>query len=517
MTRRADRRWLIASLMALALGGCLGGGGEEPGALEDHDPHEGGGQFTELSDGIELFAEYPHQIAGAGSEEPWEVHLTWMEGWRPVEGARVTLVLAEPGGAREEVAADPEIPGVYLVSPALSDPGTWQAEFRVSLEGEERVIRAGAFEVFESEEEVDPHAGHDHGEDEEHEEEELATGLITLTKEEQWSFPFAVAVAEEREIPASFPAAGELMAPPRGLVHVSSPVAGLIQVDGPSLGPGDQVRTGQVLALIAPISLDDSYVRTRADVAAARREADRAERLFQAEAVSARRLEEARRDLQVAVAAFEAIGGAAAGGGENGDSDLYPLRSPIDGVIAVRDAALGQQVEVGENAFTVVNAATLWLVAHIPARHAAETERIRGAWFTVEGGGSTYTASRVLSVGSMIEPASRTLPVRFAVPNSEGVLKVGMLAEGQILVGDPVRGVAIPTSAVQDENGLPVVYVKMSGDTFERRVVEVGASDGAWTLVRSGIGIGEHVVTLGAYQVNLASLGTIEPSDGHAH
>ena len=200
------------------------------------------------------------------------------------------------------------------------------------------------------------------------------------------------------------------------------------------------------------------------------------------------------------------------------DSDLYRLRSPINGVIAARDVALGQQVDVGGRAFTIVNAATLWFVARVPARYAAETNRIRGAWFTVEGDeSSAYTASRVLSVGNVIDPRSRTLPVRFAVPNPEGTLKVGMLAEGRILLGDPAPGVAVPASAIQDENGLSVVYVKITGNSFERRVVDVGASDGSWTLVSSGVDLGEEVVTAGAYQVSLASLGTSAPADGHGH
>ena len=520
---RGVRGWICASLLSLGVLACGGAGGEDDVAAPAHDPHPGGGQFTLLSGGFELFAMYPHQIAGSEGEEPWEIHLTSVEEWQPVEDARVTLKMVGPGRTQEEVVARPGIPGVYLAAPVLPTIGTWRAEFELSVEGQDHAIPAGPFEVFRSEEEVDPHAGHDHDHEEDaghvhSEDEEPGAGLITLAKEEQWSIPFAVSVAEEREIPASFAAAGELVAPPGGLVHVSAPVAGLVQVDGPSLGPGDFVRTGQVLALIEPIRLDNSYERTHADVVLAEREVERAERLLAAEAIPARRLEEARRRLEVAVAAFEAIrGGTPGNAGEDADSDLYRLHSPIDGMIAERNVALGQQVEVGDHAFTIVNTGTLWFVARVPARYAAETGRIRGAWFTVEGGASHYTVDRVLSVGSMIEPGSRTLPVRFAVPNADRSLKVGMLAEGQILIGDPIRGAAVPVSAIQEENGLPVIYVKVSGDSFERRVVEVDASDGSWTLITAGIALGEHVVTDGAYQVNLAALGTIEPSHGHAH
>ena len=579
MKRNVTHRWMIASLVALGLGGCDGTGGEGEVSAPAHDPHFGGGKFTERAGNIELFAVYPHQIAGAESEEPWRIHLTWVEGWKPVEDASVSLTMTGPGRARSRTTFRSEAPGVYFATPTLPKAGTWQATFALSVADEDYEVQAGPLEVFESESGVDPHAGHDH-EDHEgqdhgdheghdhgdheghdhgdheghdhgdqeghdhgdheghdhrdhvgndhhgHDHEEPDSGLITLSVQEQWTFPFAVSVAEEREIRASFSAAGELVAPPGGLVHVSAPVAGLVQVDGPSLGPGDFVRAGQLLALIAPIRLDNSYERTRADVVAAEREVERAERLLDAGAIPERRLQDARLDLDVAVAAFEAIRGGTPGeAGEEADSELYRLLSPIDGMVAARDVALGQhhdvalgqRVDVGEHAFTIVNTGTLWFVARIPARYAADTSQIRGAWFTVEGGTSPYTVSQVLSVGSMIEPTSRTLPVRFAVPNADRALKVGMLAEGQILIGDPVRGAAVPLPAIQDENGLPVVYVKVSGDTFERRVVEVGASDGSWTLVASGIEPGEHVVTKGAYQVNLAALGTIEPSHGHAH
>ena len=93
-----------------------------------------------------------------------------------------------------------------------------------------------------------------------------------------------------------------------------------------------------------------------------------------------------------------------------------------------------------------------------------------------------------------------------------------MLAEGRLLIGAPLPGVSIPATAIQEEDGLSVAYVKVGGEAFLRRVLTLGPSDGEWTIVRSGIGAGEQVVTVGAYQVKLASLGDAEISDhGHPH
>ena len=505
---RARGRFASGTTIALAGLWYLGctGPAADPAAEADHS-HSGGGLVTHWTDAIELFVEFPPHVRDVPSD-PWAIHLTWLEDWRPVRQGSLTLLLRGPGGAREEIVMDePDRPGVYTATPTLGSTGTWRADLTLTARGEEHAIPVGQLQVFESEDALP------------HDVEQPPPNLIALLKEQQWSMPFQVALAEQRRIPRTIPAAGEIVAPGGALAHVSTLVAGLIVAGGAPLGPGDRVETGQTLALIAPTSLENSYARMRADVVAAEREAGRAERLFASGAIPARRLEHARHELEVALAAFAAIGGVPATDDEaDSDQHLYRLRSPIGGVISERHVALGQHVEAGTHAFTVVNPATLWFVARVPARHVGETGQMSGGWFTVEGGSQVYQADRLVSVGTVVDPQSRTLPVRLAVPNPTGALKVGMLANGHLLVGEPVAGVAVPADAVQDEDGLAVVYVKVGGEAFQRRVVELGPSDGTWTLVASGVTDGEQVVTTGAYQVRLASLGDAEVSDhGHPH
>ena len=472
----------------------------------DHS-HAGGGVVTHWTESLELFVVYPPHVRGIASD-PWEIHLTWLADWKPVQEGRLTLLLRGPGGAREEIVVEvPDQPGVYHATPTLTETGTWRADLGLAARGADHAIPVGQLQVFADEDALP------------HDVEEPLPGLIALPKEEQWAMPFEVQVAEMRRIPNSISVTGEITAPARGLAYVSTPVEGLVLVQGPSPAPGEAVREGETLALIAPTSLDDSYARMRADVVEAGREADRTERLFAAGAIPERRFEEARHDLDVARAAFEAVGGTGAADGEGGpDPYVYRLRSPIGGVIADRHVAPGEHVAVGTHAFTVVRPDTLWFVARVPARYAEAASGVRGAWFTVEGTDHAHAADRVVSVGSSIDAGSRALPVRFAVANPGGVLKVGMLAEGHLLLGDPMEGVAVPTGAILEEDGLSVVYVKVGGEAFQRRVVETGPSDGLWTIVHSGVAGGEQVVAVGAYQVRLASLGDVEVSDhGHPH
>ena len=494
----------LPAALYLWLTGCAGTASDIP-AEADHS-HAGGGVVTHWTDELELFVEYPPHVQDVASDA-WAIHLTWLEDWQPVREGSLTLLLRGPGGVREEIEmAAPDRPGVFTATPTLTTTGMWRADMTLAARGAEYAIPVGQLQVFESEDALP------------HDVEVPPPDLISLLKERQWSMPFQVVPAEEHRISRSIPVTGEIAAPGGGMAQVSTPVPGLILASGPMPAPGDRVRAGQTLALIAPTNLDDSYSRLRADVAAARREADRAERLFAAGTIAASRLEHARHELEVAAAAFEAIGGVDPGDEDGADAHLYPLRSPIDGVISDHHVVRGQHIEAGAHAFTIVDAATLWLVARVPARHAGALGDLRGAWFTVEGGARVHTAGSLVSVGSVIDPDSRTLPVRFAVANPDRALKVGMLADGHLLLGDPVEGVAIPASAVQDEDGLAVVYVKVGGEAFQRRIVATGPSDGSWIIVASGVGAGEQVVTTGAYQVRLASLGDAEISDhGHPH
>ena len=493
---------ILTALFATAgtLTACTGPA-PDAAAAADHT-HAGGGVVMLWTDSLELFIEYPPHVKDAASD-PWAIHLTWLADWRPVAAGRLTLLLRGPGGAREEIVLDAQRPGVFTASPTLTATGTWRVDMTLAVGEREYPIPVGQLQVFETEDALP------------HDVEEPLTGLIAFRKEQQWAMPFAVKVAEEREIPRSVPATGEIIAPPSGHAEVSAPVAGLILASGPSLAPGNAVERGQILALIAPTTIDNSYARLLADVELLEREAARAERLFAVQAVPERRLEEARYELEVARSALETIG-ATSEDGE--DPYTYRLRSPIAGVVAERHVAAGQRVAVGDAAFTVVDPRTLWLRARVSAGQAEAVNEIVGAWFTVEGGTRAHPAERVVSVGSVIDPVTRTLPVYLAVANPDAALKIGMLADAQLLVGEPVPGVAIPASAVHDEDGLPVAYVKVGGETFQRRVLQIGPSDGLWTIVRSGVDAGEQVVAVGGYQVKLASLGDAEISDhGHPH
>jgi multidrug efflux pump subunit AcrA (membrane-fusion protein) len=105
--------------------------------------------------------------------------------------------------------------------------------------------------------------------------------------------------------------------------------------------------------------------------------------------------------------------------------------------------------------------------------------------------------------------------LEFAQPDAR--LRLGMAVRAQLYAGAPREAVAVPASAVLDENGIAVVFVMKDGESFERRPVRVGVRDGDWIEVVEGLEPGQRVVSRGAYLVKLAAANTGQIGHGHAH
>ncbi|PQJ26924.1 hypothetical protein BSZ35_18540 [Salinibacter sp. 10B] len=483
-------------------------------STEAHD-HASGISTTAWSEAIEIFAEHPAMFAGQTSA-PWAVHVTRLDGSRPLTEGALTLRFRRPDGAAyvHTVEGPPE-PGIFTPQPTIPEAGTFRLFVIVEGVQVQDTVEVGDLTVYESASAAPAP--------------EARSAEISYPKEQQWDVSFEVAEAQERSIQRSIDASGMIEPVAGQFAKVAAPVSGLTparaNLDMPA--PGDRVREGQTLAILSPSGGDGSYADLKGRVERLEREVRRAERLIEAEAIPRKRLVEARHDLTLARAALNSMGQA----GENAASQMasasaeptrdstgfnYHLTAPISGRVQERHLAPGSRVGVGTVLYTIVDPSRVWIRLRVPAEHAAATSRATGAVFTVEGSSQAYEASQVVSTGASIDTDTRTLPVRLEAPNPNGALKIGMMADAQLLLEETQSGVALPNEAIQTEDGRPVAYVQTGGESFERRPLELGPTDGQYTLVERGIQAGEHVVTDGAYQVYLASLNTSQMA-GHGH
>ena len=479
---------------------------------EEHD-HGSGVTMTVWSERVEIFAEYPTMVAGETSA-PWAVHVTRLNGSRPLTEGVLTLRFRRPDGAAyvHTVEGPPE-PGIFIPQPSIPEPGTFRLFMIVDGAQVQDTIEVGNVTVYESASAAPAP--------------ETNAAEISYPKEQQWETSFGIAEARERSIQRSVEATGTIEPVAGQFAKVSAPVSGLTSprenLDMPV--PGDRVRQGQTIATLSPSGGAGSYADLKGRVERLEREVRRAERLVAAEAIPRKRLVEARHDLTLARAALESMGGggtasqptsSSSESSTSGAGFNYNLKAPISGRVQERHLAPGSRVEVGTVLYTIIDPSRVWIRLRVPAEYASVTAQATGAVFTVEGSDRMHQASRVVSTRASIDPDTRTLPVRLEAPNPTGALKIGMMADAQLLLEDVQSGVAIPNEAIQTEDGQPVAYVQTGGESFERRPLQLGPTDGEHTLVERGVRAGEHVVTTGAYQVYLASLNSSQMA-GHGH
>jgi RND family efflux transporter MFP subunit len=245
--------------------------------------------------------------------------------------------------------------------------------------------------------------------------------------------------------------------------------------------------------------------------------------LTAAGAAPGKRLEEARSAEERAKAGLTAAEGSlaqynAARAGSTADAaGLFVIRAPLTGVVAQRDAATGANVATGTVLFRVVDAAQVHVVGQIPETDAARARGVSAAEIEVAAHPGRIPAGRLASVGKVLDPQSRTLPITFAFDNRRLSLPVGQAVVLYLQMNTTAPRPVVPAAAVVDDAGRSIVFVQREGETFERRAVTLGARTGDLVQIVEGVKSGDRVVTKGAYLVRLASLSTSVPAHGHVH
>jgi hypothetical protein len=177
----------------------------------------------------------------------------------------------------------------------------------------------------------------------------------------------------------------------------------------------------------------------------------------------------------------------------------------------------GARVTAGEPLFTVVDPSVVWVRARVPAASVLAIRQGATATFHYEGAAAWRPTGRRVAGAPIIDSVSRTMAVVWEVANPANAIPIGATVTVAVPLGAEVQGVTVPLTAVLEEDGIPVVYVQVAGESFTRRVVRLGAKAGDRAVIADGVRPGERVVSGAAYQVRLASLGSSVPAHGHEH
>ena len=192
------------------------------------------------------------------------------------------------------------------------------------------------------------------------------------------------------------------------------------------------------------------------------------------------------------------------------------LVAPATGYVSGKQVFEGHQIEPGMELFTVTDLSKVWIEAAVYESEARAVRLGQRADFAVPDDPGKGFSGKVVFVGPVVDPASRTLAVRFDFANPDLALKPGMFVDVVLRIESP-EGVVVPDSAVLDTGARKIVFVEEKPGTFVPREVKVGVRSGGKVQVLSGVSAGESVAAQGNFLLDSESrLRAAIPSAGPA-
>lgn len=181
----------------------------------------------------------------------------------------------------------------------------------------------------------------------------------------------------------------------------------------------------------------------------------------------------------------------------NVDIDRSTIRAPFAGVIAAERTEVGQWLNVGATVVEILSVTELEVRVEVPERYFRSLRPGIEATVTLESVPGTTIPGRIQAILPAADPQARTFPVKVSIPNHNGRIGVGMLAQVSFPVAQSVQATIVPKDALVRRGPQEFVYL-MNGDGTVRPVpVERGQAVGSWVEVRGPVQAGQQVVTRG--------------------
>jgi RND family efflux transporter MFP subunit len=280
-----------------------------------------------------------------------------------------------------------------------------------------------------------------------------------------------------------------------------------------NLQQGDWVKEGTVLATVRQSDYQQAVDQYKGQLEQAKASAQKAEQDFaRAQALyKAKALTQS--DFDAAKAQYDGSKGAvtaaqaAVAQAQQSLTDCE-VRAPMDSQVLSRNIEIGTLAGAGTTAFTIGETQTVKAIFGIPdtvlgavtlgKRQAIQTETYPQLFM-----------GQITAVAPQADQKSRTFQVEVTIPNSQGLLKSGMVATlvlGQAKLATPLLVVpitAIVSSGDSSKNFSVFVAVHEGDkDIARRRTVLPGAAFGNLVSIQKGVNVGDRVLLNGATLVN---------------
>jgi membrane fusion protein, heavy metal efflux system len=169
----------------------------------------------------------------------------------------------------------------------------------------------------------------------------------------------------------------------------------------------------------------------------------------------------------------------------------YSVTAPFDGIVLARETNIGDVT--GDHALIeIADLSDVWVELH--ALGEQSTRIARGQPVRVKSATTRQQADTRVSAVLPLATRGQSVIIRARLDNAKGHWRPGMTVAADVVIAQREASLAVRESALQRFRDFTVVFAQV-GETYEVRMLELGARDGEFAEVLSGLDPGTSYVT----------------------
>ncbi|MDQ3142528.1 MAG: efflux RND transporter periplasmic adaptor subunit [Bacteroidota bacterium] len=328
-----------------------------------------------------------------------------------------------------------------------------------------------------------------------------SSNQFTIPKETQFLFDITTQKVFNGLFNQSLNLFGTIQPASDGYAKVTTPNSGIVR--SVQVKVGQPVKAGQILATFeqfmdaaTQINIGSERSVLMAELEAAQKEWNRLQSIR--DIIAKKELDEAQARLNKARENLKFI--------KSNRMNTLSIRSPINGIVGSFLVSIGSSLTMGQELFNITNINKVYIEAQVFDK---DLEKLADATsYIVECTNNDHSSSKVKLISSpqTINPTNQSQRLLFELDNTDSNFKIGEFVNIKVNTKNNTNSLALMNSALNELNGKPIVFTKVSAEKFSIQFVQLGENNGSHTVVLKGLRESERVIINGVYQMKMMYL-----------
>ena len=258
---------------------------------------------------------------------------------------------------------------------------------------------------------------------------------------------------------------------------------------------GDTVATGAPLIEINTDIIRAQLADAMAQSSLAKAQFERATELYKTKDVSKDAFERAKANIVSAQAKVENM---------RAQLRQANIVAPFAGKLGLSQVSVGDYVNAGQSIVNLQSMDPLSVDFSIPENYLSKVATGQTVLLRTDAYPKEIFTGKVEAIESMINQKNRTLSIRASVPNKDGKLLPGTFVETTLQLGKQQQLIMVPQTAVVYAPSGNYVFKIVNGKAQKTPVI-IGERDSNNIIIKSGINLGETIITAGQLKIGDSS------------